>query len=379
VRISVLSPTMVRASGADVVLGDLPGVWPSCPLAQAQRVLVPLVWDSTEPEDLEKLIAFYKIDPAKLIVFDPWSEGEIDAPPSLAGATWARTIFRSFEVKRLRILALPHIGAEDLLAPEEPFTHDASYLAALATGVETAVYNSLRAWSSTTPSSKGLSEREVGSAEAAAARAFISDNTERQPDGSFRTRGTAFSPNMYFAPVAAMKQAANKPRAFRVDVRAYNTVWTEKIATASFGGADQPLEKEARRLVANVYGSRILTATGWVPTDDLRSSLSRSRAAVAPQSLIGGSLPLRAVEAASAGKLVYVVGEIGAAPFGVDVSSWCRTIPIEDAARSGELIDAQLRAMPDAEVRAIGAEARKFYERYARPLVWPARLAEVLR
>jgi hypothetical protein len=371
----VISPSECRAAGLGPPL-DLVSDWPSAARAKSAdySILAAPIAD-LEEGDIPRLCSQLQILPLQLVLLDPVGEAEFDLPRDAKACLVARSVFRRYE-RSARLLALPPL-VEDLgPSPDGAFAFDVAYPCVLSTGLETATYNALRSWAAVTPGSKGMSEREAGTAEAAAVRNLFADNTERQADGSFRTRGTAFSPGMYFSPLSDLK-AMTKTRTFRVDAPCYNTKWREDLPVASFGGGAEPMQDaDARRLVSNVYGARILTGLGEVPRKDLRASLARSRCGVAVSQF--ASIPSRLVEIAAAGRMAFLVGESVSPAFGKDISEWCTIISPEEVRQAGEFIDAALRRMSDDEIRAAGRAARSWFDHVGRPSIWARRLAEIL-
>jgi hypothetical protein len=364
VTLRLLTHSEARAAGLGPPL-DLPGVWPET--KTADFIVWPVALVDVREGDVTRLCELLKIDAARVVLADPFGTDEISLPADARPCVIGRAHFRKLEpASCARFIALPAPGPA--LSPL-PFTEarfSAGYCDSVTTGLDLNVFNSL--------------ERHAEAQRSPLAEAPAKSWQEEFVSGlygarevSFDARGRAKAklteaapdPRALLAGAAETGRAALLTPEYRLLLQPVNTRSPRMVKAFGSGGGVVPVLGEAEihprdvgRLLRNKDDGGLDLGTGEVTAGTLANVLRQSRALVVVANF--GHLPAHALSAASAGRAVFLVGDLGPLPFGLNADEWLFPIPREHAAETGELLDALARKL-DAE--AAGTAARAYWER----------------
>lgn len=371
----IVTATELRAAGVELAPLEFAG--PSVPMREAAYAVLPVALADLEPGDVPALCRHLGIKPRALILTDVYGTEEFSVPADAAECVIARASFRSYEAKG-RFLPLPPIVEPFDALPFDKIDADAGFYMSLSTAPDVAVYDSLRM--SAKPAPGHSLAGKVGKSWEDTFVAGLVQAGEKSFDAQGRMRiklESAADPKALLEGARAAAQHFS-PSAFRAHVVAVNkTVGAApEPVMRSYGGlpVESELPYEERELLRQNDREGLLLNSGEVDPAELRDILRRSRCFVTTSRY--GSLPAAAVQAASAGRACFVVGDVQRFPFDVDPSGWLFSIPRDVAGAAGDIVRGMSR---DRELmEAAGYNARAWFERVARPECWGARLLESL-
>jgi hypothetical protein len=341
-RIHFFTPAEVQAASDRIRLARHSNweAWaPQAPIGEADSYVLETPPGELRRGDIKALALHYGISPRQIILLDIVNADEIDLPFEAKDCLVARAHFRAGERARYRILPMPPVSAfwqEPKQA--EWFDYDVSFLTNKKTGAETAAFNSIK------DLAIRQSPRNMAYTFHPAVEGIRSEVYERGEDGKCKVK-----PGLHNDSREVLRVAQEVER---------------------IGG---PLGSASRPFLAD---ARIVESQEWPFDESLRQSVTRSRAVVAVQLFDRGSISRRAVEAASLGRMCFLIGSVGALPFGRDCSDWLFEIPFDKAQHAGPLIFEKLKTMTDEDVRAAGRAARAWHSQVCDIPRWPALLAE---